>query len=72
MKTDTWFFILSLVVCVEDNPSAGTAFIQMTYEWSSLVAQQVKGLASSLVGDGFDPWPGNFRMSWACLKKNYI
>ena len=37
---------------------------------SSLVAQQVKDLAlsvqhlGSLLWNGFDPWPGNFHMSW--------
>ena len=33
---------------------------------NSLVAQQVKDLALSLLRLGFDPWPGNF---WARPKK---
>ena len=38
--------------------------------WSPLVAQQVKDWALSLQRPGlllwlgFDPWPGNFQMSW--------
>ena len=38
---------------------------------SSLVAQQVKGLAwpllwlSDYCGNGFNPWPGNFHVLWA-------
>ena len=29
------------------------------------MAQQVKDPVLSLLWDGFDPWPRNFRMSWA-------
>ena len=35
---------------------------------SSPVAQQVKYLAS-LQWRGFDPWPGNFHMSWTWPEK---
>ena len=38
-------------------------------KWSSLVAQQVKDLALSLLWCRFDPWPGNFHMPWAWPKK---
>ena len=44
---------------------------------SSLVAQWVKELALSLLCLGsllwhrFDPWPGNFCMSWARPKKKF-
>ena len=33
-------------------------------ERSSLLAQQVKDLALSLLRHGFDPWPGKFHMLW--------
>ena len=36
---------------------------------SSLVAQWVKEPASSLLGLGFDPWPGNFHTPWEQPKK---
>ena len=36
---------------------------------SSLVAQQVKDLLSSLLWYRFDPWPGNFHMSQVEQKK---
>ena len=35
---------------------------QLRLFWSSLVAQQVKDLALSLIWHGFDPWLGNLRM----------
>lgn len=34
----------------------------------SLMVQQVKDLALSLLCLGFDPWPGNFNMLWVQLK----
>ena len=37
--------------------------------WSSLVAQQIKDLVLLLLWRGFDPWPGNFHMSWARPKQ---
>ena len=36
---------------------------------SSLVTQQAKDLALSLLWHGFDPWPGKFCMPWAWSKK---
>ena len=36
---------------------------------SSLVAQQVKALALSLLWYEFDPWPGNFHMLQVWPKK---
>ena len=37
---------------------------------SSLVAQQVKDPAVSLLWNGFSPWPWNFCMLWVQPKKN--
>ena len=36
--------------------------------WSSLAAQRVKDPALSLLWNGFDPWPENFRMPMAQSK----
>ena len=40
--------------------------------WSSLVVQQVKDPALSLLGHRFDPWPENFHMPWAKSKKKDV
>ena len=37
--------------------------------WSSLVAQQIKDLALSLLWYRFGPWPGNISAPWAQFKK---
>lgn len=37
--------------------------------WSSVVVQQVRDLALSLLWWEFDPWLGSFRMLWAQPKK---
>ena len=48
------------------------------FSGSSLVAQWVKDLALSLLWlwlllwHKFSPWPGNFHMSWAGLKKSFF
>ena len=47
----------------------GEKNMQLKDEGSSLVAQQVKDPALSLLWHRFDPWPGNFRMLWAWPKK---
>ena len=44
-------------------------YFSIKYLRSSLVAQQVKGPALSLLWHGFIPWPRNFCMPWAGPKK---
>ena len=43
--------------------------VNETYCGNSMVAQQVKDLALSLLWLRFDPWPGNIHMLWAQPKK---
>ena len=46
-------------------PQVSAVCLKIDTPGSSRVAQWVKGLVSSLLWHGFDPWPGNFCMPWA-------
>lgn len=49
----------------------GTLWLESEIEQTrnSLMAQQVKDLAFSLLWNGFNLWPGNFHMLWAWPKE---
>ena len=57
----SFFLTMQEILWLKQSKNAGVG--------SSLVAQQIKDLAVSLLWSRFDPWSGNFRMSQAWPKR---